>query len=143
MKKYIKTNTVMNDDFLENLQIELEDAIQSWVDSFSKTYEFDDDEPLYISYKNSSRVEVSYEEKWYTDRTDAIVARVYIDGDLVYLIDGGEELDLREFGIDKTTYTPSREDEFIQVLNEVVSKYDKESYFERESYTTFVSGIPV
>lgn len=49
MKKYIKTNTVMNDDFLENLQIELEDAIQSWVDSFSKTYEFDDDEPLYIS----------------------------------------------------------------------------------------------
>lgn len=143
MKKYIKTNKFMNDDFLENLQVELEDAIQSWVDSFSKTYEFDDDEPLDISYTNSSRVEVSYEEKWYTDGTDAIVARVYIDGDLVYLIDGGEELDLREFGIDKTIYTPSREDQFIQILNEVISKYDKESYFERESYTTFISSIPV
>ena len=62
---------------------------------------------------------------------------------IAYLIDGGEELDLREFGIDKVIYTPSREDQFIQILNEVVSKYDKESYFERESYTTFVSGIPV
>lgn len=142
MKKYMKRNSY-DEDFLENLQVELEDAIQSWVDSFSKTYEFDDDEPLNISYKNSSRVEVSYEEQWYTDGTDAIVARVYIDGDLVYLIDGGEELDLREFGMDKTMYTPSRENEFIQILNEVVSKYDKESYFERETYTTFISGIPV
>ena len=135
MKRYIKSNIQDVKKLDSKITQDLENAIANYVRVLAEDDEYSD----YSSYK----VECNYVQNYYSDGTDCLRIQVRFDGDLYEYLEGGQQFDLSEFGIDEIYVTEQHLDEFSEMLDNIIQKYNRDSYFEPYDYGILEAAVPV